>query len=346
MIEATIETENLRGSGQRLIWEMPHLELYKQYEATPNLNVEDTAYCKLVDSVITAHRKKTGGHWVHNGRFIIHSGKERCLQVLRLYDEIKLTKRIEPIDVKATHDGNYIILDGAHRAAIAKVLGLKTVPVKIRSVDPELLQLMNMLKQHYIHGKKVLYIPIGHPVFKDWKVLRDQTRWLLIKKRFSWKGKTVLDIGCFTGYFSHKVAQSGAKVTGIEFRPERIEIARRISKLLKLNVNFIHTDFLEYLKGKKFDCVIFFSVLHGLLKNKGMAGLKQALGLISSSSPVMFFDMGQNNEPKMRSKAWNPLGLTLNRDTIPDLVLSNSKYRQFKHLGTGDTGRDVFKFTI
>ena len=346
MIEATAETENLRGRGQRLIWEMPHFELFKQYQANPNLNVEETTYCKLVDSVITAYRKKTGRAWVHNLKFIIHSGKERCLQVLRLYDEISLTKKIEPIDVKATHDGNYIILNGAHRAAIAKILGLKTVPVKIRSVDPELLQLINMLRRHYVPGKKILYIPIEHPVFKDWKALRNKTRWLLVQKEFDWKEKTVVDIGCFTGYFSHKAAQLGAEVTGIEFRPERVEMARRINELLKLNANFIHGDFFKYLKGRKVDCVIFFSVLHGLLKNKGMAGAKQALDLISSSSPVMFFDMGQSNEPKMRSKVWNPLGLTLNKDTIPDLVLSNSKYRHFKHLGTGDTGRDVFKFVL
>jgi SAM-dependent methyltransferase len=55
--------------------------------------------------------------------------------------------------------------------------------------------------------------------------------------------------------------------------------------------------------------------------------------------------MGQDNEKKMRLKEWNH-GLTINKETIPDLVISNSKYRYFKHLGTGDTGRDIFKFTV
>ena len=201
-----------------------------------------------------------------------------------------------------------------------------------------------MLKYHYTNGEKVLYTPIDHPIFNDWKVLRNGTRWSLIEKRFDWKGKNVLDIGCYTGYFSHKIAKLGTSVTGIELNNERLSIARRLNKLLKLNVNFIHADFFQYLRDKKFDCILFFSILHWILKDKGIDGVRKALDILSSSSPVMFFDMGQDNEPKMRLEEWNH-GLTINKDTILDLVISNSKYRYFKHLGTSYTGRDVFKFT-
>jgi hypothetical protein len=80
------------------------------------------------------------------------------------------------------------------------------------------------------------------------------------------------------------------------------------------------------------------------LKEKGINGVRDTLKILSFSSPVMFFYMGQDHEPKMRSQEWNH-ELIINKETIPDLVISNSSYRYFKHLGTGDTGRDVFKFT-
>lgn len=109
----------------------------------------------------------------------------------------------------------------------------------------------------------------------------------------------------------------------------------------EFNVNFLYTDFFEYLKDKKFDCFLFFSVLHWILKEKGINGVRDTLKILSSSSPVMFFDMGQDHEPKMRTQEWKH-ELIINKETIPELVISNSRYRYFS---TGDTGRDVFKFT-
>jgi len=213
------------------------------------------------------------------------------------------------------------------------------------SVDKNLLKLMESLRDWYPeNGKKTLYTPICHPVFNDWKVLRDDTRWELIKDEFTWEGKSVLDTGSYTGYFSHNVAKLGGNVTGIEIDDKRLTQAKMINTILESNVEFLYANFFEYLKGRKFDCILFFSVLHWILKDEGIDGVREALDLLSSCSPVMFLDMGQDNEPKMRLEEWNH-GLTINKDTIPDLVISNSKYRYFKHLGTSDTGRDVFKLT-
>lgn len=43
----------------------------------------------------------------------------------------------------------------------------------------------------------------------------------------SWKGKTVLDVGCGTGLLAHEIAKRGAReVVGIDFSKEGVEIAR------------------------------------------------------------------------------------------------------------------------
>lgn len=47
-------------------------------------------------------------------------------------------------------------------------------------------------------------------------------------KEVSWKGKTVLDVGCGTGLLCHEIAKRGAKrVIGIDFAEGAIEVARR-----------------------------------------------------------------------------------------------------------------------
>ena len=324
----------------------PHFQFIMDYQNDPKFKPESTYFWKLADSAFEIHRMKTNKTYIlRNKGGAVNSAEQMCINFIKIYEKIRREGKFEPIEVTATHDGKYVITDGLHRASIACALGYEKVPVLIKSVDDELLKLTKILRNAYPrNGQNVLYTPIDHVVFNNWKALRDDTRWTLIKDEFDWEDKRILDVGSYTGYFSHKIAKLGVNVTGIEIDDDRLAQSKMINILLESNVEFLHADFFEYLKDKKFDCILFFSVLHWILKNKGINGIREALDTLSSASPVMFLDMGQDNEPKMRLKEWNH-GLTINKETIPDLVISNSKYRYFKHMGTGDTGRDVFKFT-
>jgi len=324
----------------------PHFQFIRDYQNDPKFKPESTYFWKLADSAFEIHRMKTNKTYIlRNKGGAVNSAEQMCINFIKIYEKIRREGKFEPIEVTATHDGKYVITDGLHRASIACALGYEKVPVLIKSVDDELLKLMEILRNAYPrNGQNVLYTPIDHVVFNNWKALRDDTRWTLIKDEFDWEDKRILDVGSYTGYFSHKIAKLGVNVTGIEIDDDRLAQSKMINILLESNVEFLHADFFEYLRDKKFDCILFFSVLHWILKNKGTNGVREALNILSSASPVMFLDMGQDYEPKMRLKEWNH-GLTINKETIPDLVISNSKYRYFKHLGTGDTGRDIFKFT-
>ena len=50
---------------------------------------------------------------------------------------------------------------------------------------------------------------------------------LEIIKEISWKNKSVLDVGCGTGLFAYRVAKKGAKVLGIDYADEAIDIANK-----------------------------------------------------------------------------------------------------------------------
>jgi len=47
-----------------------------------------------------------------------------------------------------------------------------------------------------------------------------------VLKQISWKKKKVLDVGCGTGFFAFNAAKKGAKVLGIDFSTEAIELAK------------------------------------------------------------------------------------------------------------------------
>jgi len=324
----------------------PHYEFIRDYQNNPNVKLESTSFWKLGNRALAIHKMRTDEPYIRRNKGgKVRSADQQCAKFIKIYENIRRKRNFAPIEVKATHDGKYVIEDGLHRASIAYAMGHGDAPVIIKSADDTLLKLMESLRDMYPReGEKVLYTPVDHPIFSDWKALRDETRWILIKDEFMWKGKRILDIGSYTGYFSHKAAKLGGHVTGIEINEQRLKQAKMINTLLELNVNFLYADFFEYLKDKKFDCILFFSVLHWILKEKGINGVRDTLKILSLSSPVMFFDMGQDHELKMRTQEWNH-ELILNKESIPDLVISSSRYRYFKYLGTGDTGRDVFKFT-
>ena len=57
-------------------------------------------------------------------------------------------------------------------------------------------------------------------IFEPWS--RD-----LIKRALVWKGDRVLDIACGTGVVACRIAGTGAKVTGLDNDPSRLEVARK-----------------------------------------------------------------------------------------------------------------------
>ncbi len=73
-------------------------------------------------------------------------------------------------------------------------------------------------------------------------------------------GKSVLEIGCNSGFLSLGIAQSASNVTGIEINPHLIDIAIEASKYLNIeNASFSAISFEDYVPEETFDCVLSFA---------------------------------------------------------------------------------------
>lgn len=59
------------------------------------------------------------------------------------------------------------------------------------------------------------------------------------------EGMKALDVGCSIGVESMYLSKQGLQVTGVDFIPETIKIAKRLSKLTGAKSNFICKDILE-----------------------------------------------------------------------------------------------------
>jgi len=78
------------------------------------------------------------------------------------------------------------------------------------------------------------------------------------------KGFEILDLGCGGGLTCEPLARLKAKVTGIDFVKQNIEVARNHAVESKLKINYIHDD-LDSLKiKKKYDMILLLEILEHL----------------------------------------------------------------------------------
>ena len=80
------------------------------------------------------------------------------------------------------------------------------------------------------------------------------------------KGLTTLDLACGEGYNTRILARKGAKVTGIDFSPKQIELAKQVEKKENLGIKYIMMNAadLTRLRDSCFDLVTCFMALQDI----------------------------------------------------------------------------------
>jgi ubiquinone/menaquinone biosynthesis C-methylase UbiE len=78
-------------------------------------------------------------------------------------------------------------------------------------------------------------------------------------------GKKVLDAGCGEGYLSRKMVKAGASVTGVDYSPVMLEIARkRTPPELGITYHYGNLEKLEMFGDQSFDLIVSNMVIQDL----------------------------------------------------------------------------------
>lgn len=78
----------------------------------------------------------------------------------------------------------------------------------------------------------------------------------------------LLDIGCGPGIYAEKFAQNGYQVTGVDFSKRSIDYARQSAFSKKLNISYVHTDYLKMDLNIRFDFCTMIYCDYGALSTK------------------------------------------------------------------------------
>jgi 2-polyprenyl-3-methyl-5-hydroxy-6-metoxy-1,4-benzoquinol methylase len=69
-------------------------------------------------------------------------------------------------------------------------------------------------------------------------------------------GKSIADFGCGPGLYTERLAKTNASITGIDFSKNSIEYARNRARDEKLNINYVHQNYLEFKSDHRYDLII------------------------------------------------------------------------------------------
>lgn len=283
---------------------------------------------------------------------------KRCKYLDSLYQSIKNdgyrlnrsthnNATYDEIDVNIGRNGQYLFQNGVHRLSIAKILGIKNVPVMVfvrHKKWQEFRQFVVLFaRQQQPRGK--LYQPLVHPDLADIPYdLEDhdcQDLMEAIKDHLGKRKGVMLDIGANVGFFCHKFEDLGYRCYAIEVNPATFRILKKVKIAENKKFEVINKSIfeVEFIKSAKFDVVLALNIFHHFLKTKtDYLRLKDMLKNLETAE--LFFEPHLYHEYQMKEAYIN-----YTETQFIDFILSHTSLNKSELIYTAKNGRHVFKLS-
>ncbi len=252
------------------------------------------------------------------------------------------------ITVNIGRNGQYLFQDGRHRLAIAKILGIKRVPVKVLVRHTQWVkfrQFMRAISQGGAASSRSgqLYQNPVHPDLQDIPFAHAcEDRLAALTKSAGPGSGSLLDIGANLGFFCHGFEELGYNCFAVERLPECARAAEKIRDSEGKTFTVIAKDLftacsMEPLQGRHFDVVLALNIFHHFIKQPDIFE-KFTSWLRQLQVKTMFFEPHCSNEPQM-------VGAFANFDEgqFVEFILESSNLKHSELIHRCDDGRPIYR---
>jgi hypothetical protein len=279
----------------------------------------------------------------------------RCEAIDRLYAEIaeggyKTQEQLGPgprrseVEVAIGRDGRYRFLDGRHRLAIARILDLPKIPVRVVARHTE----WRAFKEELIEWadeqpKGRIYQAIDHPDLADIPAGHREDRLPLIERAldgYDGTGKRLVDIGTHFGYWCQQMDARGFICTGVEANKRCVEFARRIAIATESGHTIWRGNVVDFPAIEEQDVVLALNIFHHFLKTKEKYETLITL-LRRFRAELMLFEPHVSDPPGQMANAY----LNYPPEQFVDFVATHTGLSNTEFIGKAHDGRPLYRLS-
>ena len=250
-------------------------------------------------------------------------------------DQLVSNETTDDIYVSIGRDGEFLFSgNGAHRLSIAKILGIKFIPVKIIKRHSEWEKFraqVNQMCDNFWNGQ-TYQIPT-HPDFEELQTMWTDKRYDIIKKNKFSDSKTLADIGSLFGNICYKGELDGLECTAIENDKTFLYVMKKTHH--GLNFRIFEDSFLN-LDQRNFDIIVALNIFHHFLKNENDYQ-KLIFFLKSITFREIFIQFHETDEKQMTQSYKN-----YNNTEFLEFILKTTNKNNFEYVGE-ERQRKIYK---
>ena len=121
---------------------------------------------------------------------------------------------------------------------------------------------------------------------------RTELTWPIIEKTVNFRGKTMLDVGCYHAYTCFSAEDCGVKeVTGVDRCVQAIDIANKLKIMWNYKTDFVLADIDTWTPTKKYDIVICFNTI------QYPTNTKEAVRKLFDAGDLVIFEAHEKFKP-------------------------------------------------
>ncbi|MBI4602762.1 MAG: class I SAM-dependent methyltransferase [Planctomycetes bacterium] len=272
--------------------------------------------------------------------------QERLRGLDLLYREIKTrgyhgSNNFDEVTVAVGRHGDLFLYDGAHRLAIAQILALPAIPVRVAVRHPEWARFKAYILEYADSHKRGAYAPLLHPDLEWISSYYGHKRFELIRGALTAQRGRLLDIGCNWGYFCDRFEEQGFDCVGVEKDEGNFYILEKLKRARRKRFETFCGSIFDYRGrgGLDFDVVLALAIFHHFLKTKET--LERLRVFLSELRPrEMYFIPHKRSESQMDGAYWNP-----SEEELVGFVLKHARLKEALVIGQGEDGRPIFKLS-
>lgn len=277
---------------------------------------------------------------------LIREGKSRwCCYTVRQFDA-RITKLEEvftrmrdggfvddnpsdSVGVCIARDGTLLFNNGRHRLAMAKLLRLESVPMRVNMVHTDWERFRGSVRAFASsHGGHV-YQELLHPDLRDIPHAWGHERWDAIEADLPFRKGTLVDLGANWGYFSQRAERVGFRVTAVERESSALSFLKRL-RIAGGHFFEVSSEDVLRMKRTKWDVVLALNLFHHFLKAEHT--YQQLVALLGRLDVrVMYFQTHNPNEGQMRN-AYRNFG----PEDFARFIVEHSCFDDYRYLDYDD----------